>query len=93
MKLIEPDVELWNPLEPWQEKVARAARLCYGNDKGSKTAEEMCTMLKRRGHLSMFRHGTLYFVIKRSSHNKKHVLTLIFLTLCGCEECDRLERW
>ena len=83
MKLIEPDVELWNPLEPWQEKVARAARLCYGNDKGSKTADEMCTMLKRRGHLSMFRHGTLYFVIKGHPITKNKFLRLSFSPYMG----------
>ena len=83
MKLIEPDVELWNPLEPWQEKVARAALLCYGNETGSKTAEEMCTMLKRRGHLSMFRHGTLYFVVKGHPITKNTFLRLSFSPYVG----------
>lgn len=83
MKLIEPDVELWNPFDSWQGQVARAARLCYGNDKGSKTADEMCSMLKRRGHLSMFRHGTLYFVIKGRPIAKSMFLRLSFSPYVG----------
>ena len=63
MYLIKPSVELWPAPEDWHEQVARAARLCYASEGGKKTAEEFCEMLKKRNHLSMFRHGSRYFII------------------------------
>lgn len=56
MYLIKPSVELWPAPEQWQEQVARAARLCYASEGGQKSAEDFCEMLKKRNHLSMFRH-------------------------------------
>ena len=57
MYLIKPSVELWPAPEQWQEQVARAARLCYASEGGQKSAEDFCEMLKKRNHLSMFRHA------------------------------------
>ena len=62
MKLVNPEVISWSFPKSWREQVARAARICYGNDKGKRSDEDMCEFLKKSGHLSMFRHGTLYFV-------------------------------
>ncbi len=62
MQLIKPSVELWIAPEVWQEQVARAARLCYASESGKKSAEDFCEMLIKRKHLSMFRHGSAYFV-------------------------------
>ncbi len=63
MQLIKPSVELWPAPEKWQEQVARAARLCYASEGGQKSAEDFCEMLRKRKHMSMFRHGTRYFVV------------------------------
>lgn len=62
MKIIKPDVTSWLCPEDWHTLVARAARVCYGSETGKRTAEELCSFLEKRNHLSMFRHGTKYFV-------------------------------
>lgn len=62
MKIIKSEVEYWLCPNDWRTQVARAARVCYGHDSGKRTAKEMCEMLEKNGHLSMFRHGTVYFV-------------------------------
>ena len=62
MYLIKPQVELWPAPEAWEEQVARAARLCYASEGGQKSAEDFCEMLLKRKHVSMFRHGSAYFV-------------------------------
>lgn len=64
MQLIKPSVELWTCPDEWQEQVARAARLCYASEGGQKSAEDFCDMLMSRGHLSMFRHASRYFIIE-----------------------------
>ena len=62
MKIIKPDVTSWLCPEDWRALVACAARVCYGSETGKRTAEELCSFLEKRNHLSMFRHGTKYFV-------------------------------
>lgn len=69
MQLIKPSAELWQPTDDWHENVVRAARLCYASEDGKKTAEEFCDMLVKRGHLSMFRHASRYFVVFMSNEN------------------------
>ena len=71
MYLIKPSVELWPAPEQWQEQVARAARLCYASEGGQKSAEDFCEMLKKRNHLSMFRHGSRYFVVPNVQHSEE----------------------
>jgi hypothetical protein len=64
MQLIKPSVELWPCPDDWQEQVARAARLCYASEGGQKSADDFCDMLVKRGHISMFRHASRYFIIE-----------------------------
>ncbi len=66
MKKIKPSVELWSVADDWQEMVARAARLCYASEKGKLSAESMCEFLKENKHMSMFRHGSVYYVVPKS---------------------------
>ena len=51
--------------------VARAARLCYASEKGKRSTEDFCQALIERGHLSMFRHASHYFVIDVPNENSK----------------------
>ena len=62
MKTITPSAELWQQPEDWQEHVARCARVCYASETGSLTPEAFCDSLIKKGHLSMFRHASRYFV-------------------------------
>lgn len=64
MQLIKPSVELWPCPDDWHEQVAKAARLCYASEGGQKSAEDFCNMLVKRGHVSMFRHASRYFIIE-----------------------------
>lgn len=62
MKTITPSAELWQQPEDWHEHVARCARVCYASESGSLTPEAFCDSLIKKGHLSMFRHASRYFV-------------------------------
>lgn len=62
MKTITPSAELWQQPEDWHEHVARCARVCYASETGSLTPEVFCDSLIKKGHLSMFRHASRYFV-------------------------------
>lgn len=63
MKKILPSAELWvNNSNP--AHVARAARVCYASEGGKKSPEELCDELASRGHLSMFRHASYYYVFQ-----------------------------
>lgn len=78
MRIIEPSAELWQEKTMW-EQVARCARLCYAAESGRKTAAELCEMLTERGHLSMFRHGSHYYVlpVKKRSRDLIWALSLM----------------
>ena len=80
MQLIKPTVELWPSPEVWQEQVARAARLCYASEGGQKSAEDFCDMLLKRKHLSMFRHGSAYFVFAVKGEPDNSVFPLWLIT-------------
>ena len=66
MKIIEPKVELLSELNISPEShIARCSRICYGheNKEPSQEADEkMVDGLIKRGHLSMLRHSSAYFV-------------------------------
>ena len=61
MKLIEPNVELWDYENPI-DHVARCARVCYKSDK-SDNNEALLERLKASSHNSMFRHETHYYIV------------------------------
>lgn len=66
MKLIEPKVELLSELGITPEShIARCARVCYGKEykePNQEADEKMVEGLIKRGHLSMLRHSSAYFV-------------------------------
>lgn len=67
MKKIEPSAELWRQSSP-DEQVARAARVCYASEGGQKSPADFCAMLRKKGHLSMFRHASYYYIFEVSEN-------------------------
>lgn len=69
MKIIEPKVEFWKQKDPIAH-VARCARVCYGNavSKGKEADKRLYESLKKSGHLSMFRHESVYAIIPHLSY-------------------------
>lgn len=80
MKIIEPNVELWQQGEDKVAHVARCARVCYGRESGND--EALYGGLERRNHLSMYRHETYYAAI-----NTVDKRSLIFEALAGYQHC------
>lgn len=72
MKIIEPKVELWQQGEDPIAHVARCARVCYGNavSKGEEADKRLYESLKKSGHLSMFRHESVYAIIPHTLDNE-----------------------
>lgn len=66
MKIIEPKVELLSELNISPEShIARCSRICYGHEDkepNQEADEKMVNGLIKRGHLSMLRHSSAYFV-------------------------------
>lgn len=65
MKLIEPSCEYWEQ-KHIVTHIARCARVCYANEKNTNSYEKDEALVKRlieSGHISMLRHGTLYYII------------------------------
>lgn len=60
MKIIEPNVELWEQTDVVNH-VARCARICYRKETGNDN--KLYRSLLNRKHNSMFRHATYYFII------------------------------
>lgn len=90
MQLIKPSVEHWPATDDWQEMVARAARLCYASEGGQKSAEDFCEMLRKRNHLSMFRHGSRYFVIPNIERTENNVEGAVTTDKKGNEKAFQL---
>lgn len=61
MKIIEPKVELIEQIDPIQH-VAKCASVCYGKNE-AKNPERLYQSLKNIGHLSVFRHESIYAII------------------------------
>lgn len=65
MNLIYPTVESWVPTNQVSH-VARCARVCYASESDSKESNErLVKSLESKGHLSMFRHESRYFIIRK----------------------------
>lgn len=65
MKLIEPSCEYWEQRDVVTH-IARCARVCYANEKNENSYEKDEALVKRlieSGHVSMLRHGTLYYIV------------------------------
>lgn len=62
MKIIEPQVELWQQTDPIAH-VAKCARVCYGKKEGKSTDQQLYDNLLKAKHNSMFRHESVYAII------------------------------
>ena len=65
MKLIKPSCEYWEQQDVVTH-IARCARVCYANEKNENSYEKDEALVKRlieSGHISMLRHGTLYYIV------------------------------
>lgn len=67
MNIIAPNIELWEQTDDKINHVARCARVCYGKEKGND--DVLYENLKKRKHLSMFRHETWYAAVPVSYHD------------------------
>ena len=79
MKIIEPNVELWKPVDKVSH-VARCARVCYKKESGNDNT--LYGNLERSKHWSMFRHETYYAVMNTT--NKR---SFLFKALAGYQHC------
>lgn len=73
MKLIEPSCEYWEQRDVVTH-IARCARVCYANEKNENSYEKDEALVKRlieSGHVSMLRHGTLYYIVPLEIFNDK----------------------
>lgn len=70
MQIIKHSVEFWPQGADWHDQVARCARLCYASASSARTSEELCRSLRNKGHNSMFRHGTKYFIARYADGSK-----------------------
>lgn len=67
MKLIYPYAEIWNEHDHISH-VAQCARVCYASESDSKESNErLVKSLENKGHLSMFRHESRYFIIEKKN--------------------------
>lgn len=66
MKIIEPNVELWEQTDEVNH-VARCARICYRKETGNDKA--LYDSLIKRNHISMFRHESVYAMIPNHDRN------------------------
>lgn len=83
MKIIEPNVELWKPVDDVSH-VARCARICYRKETGNDIA--LYDSLERRNHLSMYRHETYYAAVP--TYNKD---SIIWQCLAGYMHCPYIK--
>ena len=71
MNLVYPLAELWIQGDPTAH-VARCARVCYASESDSKESNErLVKSLENKGHLSMFRHESVYYIISKIATGEK----------------------
>lgn len=76
MNIIKPYIELWHQDADWIHHVAKCARICYASD-GSNDVKLVDNLLKL-GHLSMFRHRSIYYIIPKDNKYIELVTRLEF---------------
>lgn len=76
MNIVKPYIELWHQDADWIHHVAKCARICYASD-GSNDVKLVYNLLKL-GHLSMFRHRSIYYIIPKDSKYIELVTRLEF---------------
>lgn len=68
MNLVYPTVELWEQKNPVSH-VAKCARVCYASEpKNSDANIRLVESLENKGHLSMFRHESKYFIVRKTNN-------------------------
>ena len=83
MKIIEPNVKLWKPVDDVSH-VARCARICYRKETGNDIA--LYDSLERRNHLSMYRHETYYAAVPTYKKD-----SIIWQCLAGYMHCPYIK--
>lgn len=77
MKIVEPNVELWDVTNISQEShIAHCARVCYGKEykePNQEIDEKMVNGLIKRGHLSMLRHASVYTNMRVPDYLVEHI--------------------
>lgn len=76
MNIVKPYIELWHQDADWIYHVAKCARICYASD-GSNDVKLVDNLLKL-GHLSMFRHRSIYYIIPKDNKYIELVTRLEF---------------
>lgn len=76
MNIVKPYIELWHQNADWIHHVAKCARICYASD-GSNDVKLVDNLLKL-GHLSMFRHRSIYYIIPKDNKYIELVTRLEF---------------
>lgn len=87
MKIIEPQVELWQQTDPIAH-VARCARVCYGKKEGKSSDETLCNNLLKSRHNSMFRHKSIYAIIPKSFNDLFHTYEKLCNNYSNCPYID-----
>lgn len=90
MKLIYPYVDIWDEKDHISH-VAKCARVCYASESDSKESDErLVKSLENKGHLSMFRHETRYYII-RKKETTPTAYTLIYNKLREYLHCPYIQ--
>ena len=76
MNIVKPYIEFWHQDADWIHHVAKCARICYASD-GSNDVKLVDNLLKL-GHLSMFRHRSIYYIIPKDNKYIELVTRLEF---------------
>lgn len=85
MKLIYPSVELWEQKYLIQH-VAHCARICYASESKNENSDvRLIQSLENKGHLSMFRHESRYFIVRKK--NNPEVYKTLYQILRGFKYC------
>lgn len=85
MKLIYPSVDLWEQKDLINH-VAQCARVCYASEsKNDDSNVRLVQSLENRGHLSMFRHESRYFIIRKT--NSPEIYKTVYQNLKEFKYC------
>lgn len=72
MKLIYPSVDLWLEYNHI-DHVARCARVCYASKNSSEESNrKLVDSLENKGHLSMFRHESRYYIVEKKNYRTEY---------------------
>lgn len=85
MKLVYPTVEAWKQTSR-VDHVAKCARVCYASESDSEDSNlRLVSSLEKKGHLSMFRHESRYFIIRKE--NNPEIYKTLYQILRGFKYC------